>query len=250
MKKIFLTLIAVAAVFVACDKDALDQDVNNINVLEQAEEINASLDLDVDYDAIITRLTGKEFSSSNNFSKGSASTARNTGTNTPCADDTRHGLTIGGSTDYISYEFTTIGGSNYGVIRSEALTRTAAFNRVVNLVFVNLGSNDVGVYVNDALVATLNIPSFIPLFDNAILANAFVENLDSNFVYAGDSDISAAGLSCIYAGDFYDVTPAPFPLQGFLATINSNLPSTMSSANYAGTDEAAVRAAIENDILN
>ena len=248
MKKLLLTIFAIAAI-VACDKDAYDNDdVANINVLEQAEEINASLDLDVDYDAIITRLTGKDFSSISD--KGSVSTRRSTTTPVACADDARDGLTIGGSTDYISYEFTTIGGVNYGVIRSEAETFTAPFNRVVNLVFVNLGSNNVGVYVNGSSVATLNIPAFTPLFDNTILTSAFVEVLDSNFVYTGDSNVADAGLSCIYAGQYYEVTPAPFPLNGFLATLNVvALPAGMSSANYAGTTEEAVRTAIENDIV-
>ena len=57
MKKILLTFIAVAAVFVACDKDALDQDVANINVLEQAEEINASVE--IDYSNFIDGLVGE-----------------------------------------------------------------------------------------------------------------------------------------------------------------------------------------------
>ena len=241
MKKLLLTLFAVAAVFVACDKDAVDvQETVVVEVVEDAP----LMDLDIDYDLIITRLTGKEFSS-----KG-ASSAR-TNANVACADDERDGLTIGGSTDYISYEFTTINGVNYGVIRSEALTRTAPFNRVVNLVFVNLGNNDVGVYVNGNLVSTLNIPAFTPLFDNSILASAFVEVLDANFVYTGDSNIADAGLSCIYAGQYYEVTPAPFPLNGFLATLNGvALPAGKSSANYAGTTREAVVTAIENDIVN
>ena len=241
MKKLILSLFAIATIFVACDKEAVD--IQEPLAVE-LEEVDATIDMDVDYDVIIARLTGKEFSS-----KGNASSARTTA-NVACADDARDGLTIGGSTDYISYEFTTIGGVNYGVIRSEAETFTAPFNRVVNLVFVNLGSNNVGVYVNGSSVATLNIPAFTPLFDNSILANAFVEVLDANFVYTGDSNVADAGLSCIYAGQYYEVTPAPFPLNGFLATLNDvALPAGMSSANYAGTSEAAVRAAIEADIV-
>ena len=248
MKKLLLTIFAIAAI-IACDKDAYDNDdVTNINVLEQAEEINASLDIDVDYDAIITRLTGKDFSSISD--KGSVSTRRSTTTPVACADDERNGLTIGGSTDYIHYEFAIINGNNYGVIRSEAETFTAPFTPVVTLVFTNQGNGNVGVYVNGALASTLNLPSFAPLFDNSILTNAFVENLDANFVYTSDSSATDAGLSCIYAGQYYEVTPAPFPLNGFLATLNGvALPAGMDSANYAGTTEQAVRDAIEADIV-
>ena len=51
---------------------------------------------------------------------------------------------------------------------------------------------------------------------------------------------------------FYTVSCAPFPLTGVLATINSGatLPNGATSANYAGTTEAAVRQAIERDILD
>ena len=50
MKKLFYLLFAFALI-VACEKDSYDQDVENINVLEQAEEINASVDSDAQLDA-------------------------------------------------------------------------------------------------------------------------------------------------------------------------------------------------------
>ena len=58
MKKLLFTLFAFA-IIIACDKDNLDQDVMNINVLEQAEEINASVDIDFDaYKAQLESLMG------------------------------------------------------------------------------------------------------------------------------------------------------------------------------------------------
>ena len=256
MKKLLLTLFAVAAVFVACDKDALDQDVSNINVLEQAEEINASLDIDFDYDALVARLTGKNLSSSDKSDKGSASTARNTGTNVACGDDERDGLTIDGETDYITYELATINGNNYGVIRSEELTRTAAFTPVATITFVNKGSGLTKIFVNGEYVNEFTSVPFGNLYADSALRTsadvpfAYIENLNSNFIYIGDGTAASAGLSCIYAGQYYEVTPAPFPLNGFLATLRGALPTGMDSANYAGTTEAAVRAAIEADIIN
>ena len=60
MKKLFYLLFAFA-IIVACEKDAFDQDVQEINVLEEAEEINAFIDnafLDIDYSAFIEGLAG------------------------------------------------------------------------------------------------------------------------------------------------------------------------------------------------
>ena len=256
MKKFLFTIFAFALI-VACEKDAFEQDTYDINPIEAAEEINASLDIDFDYDALVARLTGKDLSVDNTKgSKGSASTARNTGTNVACGDDERDGLTIDGETDYITYELATINGNNYGVIRSEELTRTAAFNPVATITFVNKGSGLTKIFVDGNYVNEFTSVPFGDLYADSALRTsagvpfAYIENLNSNFIYIGDGTAASAGLSCIYAGQYYEVTPAPFPLNGFLATLRGALPSGMDSANYAGTTEEAVRAAIEADIIN
>ena len=65
------------------------------------------------------------------------------------------------------------------------------------------------------------------------------------------ADATTYAMTCAAAVDvstFYNVTPAPFPLTGFLATIIDQGMFTGTSANYAGTTRAAVETAIEADI--
>ena len=64
--------------------------------------------------------------------------------------------------------------------------------------------------------------------------------------------LTVSAAPSVDVSSFYTVSCAPFPLTGVLATINSGatLPNGATSANYAGTTEAAVRQAIERDILD
>ena len=265
MKKLLYTLFAFA-IIVACEKDMDDNASYSINPIE-AEVSNIDMDTNLLIDSIIDRLSTNGISVPS--TKGSASTARTT--LPACAEDTRDGLTIGGSSDYISYEFAVINGSNYGILRSEAETPLAAFTPVVSISFVNLGSGNVGIYVGADQVVVLNIPAFGPLFDNSLLGTAFVENLDAAFIYTSDSSTTAAGLACmdvadptwgesapgsglwqLFAADgttlmgSYQISDAPFPLTGKLATRMTN--ATSHTVNhYAGSEESDVRDAIEDD---
>ena len=274
MKKILLTLFAVAAVVIACDKDALDQDVNNINVLEQAEEINASVDLDTDaiIGSIIERWTGDGLSVPSS-KKGTASTARTT-TTIDCVEDTRDGLTIDGETDYISYEIAVINGRNFGIARSDADSPLGAFTPLVTVYFVNKGSNNVNIVVNGAVVNSFNNAGFIPLFANgAPLNGGYVENLNAAFIYLTPGTLADAGVACTAAVEAdwsespstpglwehatygsYQLSNAPFPLSGVLARVMSEGTDVSGTLNYAAsgsmTDNAAVREAIENDFEN
>ena len=243
MKKVLLTIFAVAAVFVACDKEAVElQDPIAVEI----SEANASLDIDVDIEGIIGRLSNKDFSSI----KGIADASRNTGS-TPCAEDVRDGLTIEGSTDYLSYEIASIGGANYAIIRDEMHSPLGAFTPLVTVFFVNKGSNITDVVIGGNVVSSFTNSGFAGLYADGTVGGGFIEGLSSVYVYTGDSTVAAAGLGCIYAGQYYDVTPAPFPLNGFLATLNNvALPTGKSSANYAGTDRDAVIRAIEGDIVD
>ena len=254
MKKILLTLFAVAAVFVACDKDGLDQDITNINVVEQANEIDASVEVDALVSSIVDRWTSKDFSSSTT-SKGSASTAR-TSTD-PCSEDLRDGLTIGGSTDYISYEvFIHTDGSNYAAVRNEDENGLrAAITPLVTLYFVNLGNGVTAIYTSatGSEVTRFTSVGFGVLYNNAILSLA-LENLNAGFEYISDGSLSAAGLDCsgttetqINIRDYYDFTSAPFPLNGVLATKKASAPAAL--LNYAGTSEASMESTLMTAIM-
>ena len=82
MKKLLLTIFTIATL-VACNKDAFDQEITNINVLEQAEEINASVDssdqLDAAFDFINSlndAVNSGEIEVTPKSTKGNASTAK------------------------------------------------------------------------------------------------------------------------------------------------------------------------------
>ena len=82
MKK-FIYLLFAFAIIVACEKDAYDQDTEQINVLEQAEEINASVELDDEFTAAFNFINNLNNSINNGdievtskSSKGTSSTAK------------------------------------------------------------------------------------------------------------------------------------------------------------------------------
>ena len=70
------------------------------------------------------------------------------------------------------------------------------------------------------------------------------------FVLQASITAASIGLDCSPIQGLYEITPAPFPLNGFLATILANASFDGSSLNYAGTDRQAVIDAIEADILD
>ena len=244
MKKLLLTIFAITAL-VACDKDAYDQDVVNINVVEQAEEINASIDIDYDIDGLIDRLLDLDLNSKSISGKGSASTARTVNADVACAADAR---SLSGYTNYLSYEIFSRGSSNFGLIRSEGNLPVAAFSPILTIWLAHSSGDNFDVVVNGNVVSSGTSAGLIGLF--AVPNLVSVENLNDRFIYTGAGTTAAAGLDCLNASDYYDVQPAPFPLNGFLATINAALPAGKTSANYAGTTMEAVINAINADIVD
>ena len=246
------------AIIVACEKDTDDNyDSSSINPIE-AEVSN--LDIDTIVGDLVSRWTANGISVPS--SKGSVSTARSTGT--ACVEDTRDGLTIDGETDYISYEIAIINGRNFGIARSDADSPLAAFTPLVTVYFVNKGSNNVNIVVNGSVVNSFNNAQFIPLFANgAPLNGGYVENLNAAFIYLTPGTLADAGIACTAAapatwvpGDnglfsltgvgSYRLSPAPFPLTGFLATMETNDTSN-TVRNYAGTTSSSVHDAIRGD---
>ena len=249
MKKLFLTLFAVAAI-VACQKEAVE---SQEPLAIEIEEVNVNMDIDTDL--IIESITAR-FGAEGFEATKAPSSSRTTGPAVSCAEDVRDGLTIGGFTDYISYEITTVAAGNFGVVRNEEESLSSAFTPIVTLYFVNEGSNVSGIYVLQSDGSIDRVGEFTSVGFNGLYSNTaginglYIENLNARFGYTSVGNAASAGLECVNTRAHYDVTPAPFPLNGFLATISSSASFTGSSLNFAGTDEAAVRRAIEADILD
>ena len=261
MKKILLTIFAITAI-VACDKDAYDQDVANINVLEQAEEINATVDYDTSivFD-IINNIDGltDAIHSKSEFKGNSNLTAR-TSTAADCHDN-RPAATSGNSRLDVQFLPDASGNLGYSIIRGNDDIPLLLNRNFVRFSIPATGDISLELFVQGAdgnfgaaiplgdigpepgLSTLAGLPSFL---DIDRVNNFFASQTPSVTETPAD-----AGIDCI--GLLYEVTPAPFPLNGFLATIiqGANLGGfSGSSANYAGTTEAAVRQAIENDIMN
>ena len=274
MKKILLTLFAVTAVFVACDKDALDQDVTNINVLEQAEEINASIESDgmTNQDAfnflnnLVSNIDVKSLTPADN------STARNSANKIDVAffnDDTSVEKAHLASEQFTGERcygrFTLLGDFEYSLSADGAMlfvynpaSPSTAANAVNGADSFTLSA---GLQTRYAQVFGANLDNINNIQRDsrnnpvAILgAQPTRSDFDFSCTGAGSGAItwttpsaSANGIGTYTAssGETYVISAAPFPLTGFLATTTD-----AGSANYAGTTIADVRAAIEADLLD
>ena len=241
MKKILLTLIAVAAIFVACDKDGLDQEITNINVLEQAEEINASVETDIDaIDAFINRV----LSNSKKYPSKSNVTGRST---TPAAGS--YVRILAGEQGPVYYEF---GFSDDVEVCNEADYSYLTTN--VYLVYNANQDTEIRIGTLDATPIRTIDRDLRQLFSIAIN-----EGISYNFgtdvldFASTNSDgalvIGSQAFDFVCAGWMFDsatmtwshptygsyvVSPAPFPLSGLLATVETEL-GTYTSAHYAAS---------------
>ena len=270
MKKILLTLFAVAAVFVACDKDNLDQDITNINVLEQAEEINASVDIDFDsYKNQLESLMGiivKEGTPKSTTRRGGdngdnwieLSVFNGTGSDSNAIF--AHAITDGNA--LVCYDGFTYNGNP--VVPATYSFDDDGVSPTVGLLTIEV-AGQVTPYEISGSLRTTYIASFGNSFDS-VFRVALTSN--NGFAVSGDQpqrgdftfsscgpapitwDVPAASANGIGTytssnGKVYVISAAPFPLTGFLATTSDS-----GSANYAGTTIADVRAAIEADLLD
>ena len=251
MKKILFTIFVFAAI-VACEKDAYDNDdVSNINVLEQAEEIGASISFDDVIDSSFEFIGSVETpkSSSNETSKVGASGTR-----------------------WLHIIFFDHGGQNLALLRGEGAEESCWGNLPgfahSTLYTWDSSSNTLTVVVEDAsgesaptprVQSAANATRFDRLFsvDSTTDRIRVTNTRRSRAITGTPPAASALDFGCIPTlnGNAYDITPAPFPLEGFLATINSSFDFLTygldaNALNYAGTSEAAVIEAIENDINN
>ena len=264
MKKILLTLFAVAAVFVACDKDALDNDATSINVLEAAEEINASVELSHDdaFEFLNSIVESGDFETPT-LPKGDASTAK-------AGDFGDNWIQV----MYFDYTFlAALGERDYALVVSDdndvACPSAEMLNvqevsyslapRVVNGVESPVLSN----LIIETISATGTVSSSRAV-SSAGWRNAFASNFDRVYPATADRTSIAGGpaptrstfdTTCnedVDYSQYYSVEPAPFPLTGFLARITGDITGMGDGAslNYAASDERELRTAIERDILN
>ena len=95
----------------------------------------------------------------------------------------------------------------------------------------------------------LNILLKLDSTNNYAVSGQGIFNADNVATFA---DATTYAMTCssgpVDVSTFYNVTPAPFPLTGFLATIIDQGLFTGTSANYAGTTSSSVIEAIERDI--
>ena len=238
MKKLLFALFTFALVIIACEKDMDDYGTTNIAPIEAEVEVSSS---DIDVDGLIDRLIS---STQKNGKKVTSSTAKTAVRGTSIIT-----IFTGVSNGFL-YEIAfddVVSWCN----NSSGLTQLTLFLNSAGDTEIKVGDN------SGPIVATVPGIEFLFTLDIAqglriSAATRVLENAVNTAGVYSFTDATSYNFVCAAAGPavttYYDVTPAPFPLTGFLATINSTFTGT--SANYAGTTEAAVRAAIEADILD
>ena len=239
MKKLLLSLFAVATVFVACDKDSIDaQDATIVNLEETvvSSEIDTETgDLFIDFILNnINNLPTSKKGTASNSSKGS---------------------------DYVNVVVYSEGGFTYLALLDET-NDDVCFNNIAESQFFwdNSAGDGSILRVEDSdenLVREVrgDFSAFFALGLNSISQLTLTS---SDLTINGSSDLSdintatveGADVNFICAEGKYTVTAAPFPLQGFLATVIDQNSFMGTSLNYAGTDRNAVEAAIEANIID
>ena len=226
--------------FVACDKD------DNLDQAAIAPDMEVSVNNanDVDVDGLVGRLISSTRKNGTKSSSASKDAVRGTST-----------ITI----------FTgVVNGYLYEIAFDDVVSFCDNSSGLTKLTLFLNSSGDTEVKIGDSsgpTVATVPGIEFLFTLDIAqgLRINASTLDVEQATNTAGVysfTDATSYNFVCAAAGPavttHYTVTNAPFPLTGFLATINPGAGAnfTGSSANYAGTTEASVRAAIEADILD
>ena len=279
MKKILLTLFAVAAVVIACDKDALDQDVNNINVLEQAEEIGASVEADLSIvKGILRNLDFTGDLQETPAPKGGASTARTAGESTAanCIDN-RPAVPAGKTAIDIQYLPDTTS-EGYLFLRGGG-DIPLALNRPILRFLIGSATEDIQLQL--FLFTNGNFASPIPLGPTpynaglTFLATDGFISIDRTDLYLDSvtpnvtETASDAGVACstgpVDTWSFdsatmtwshptlgsYIVSEAPFPLNGILARVltQGTNPGTLHYAASGDMSDASDASHALNDAL-
>ena len=246
MKKLILSLFTLATVFVACDKD--DSVIETPGLEAEVIVTNSGDIIDDAFD----------FLGGIDAPKGSQSTTSKVGASgsdwihVVFFDHNSQNLALlrGDGTDEVCWDNLT------GFARSVIYTWDTNTNILTLTVETAAGE----VVAPGRLQSDASAARFDRLFGANTLNRVRVTNSRRSAAITGTPpSASLFDFSCpstsVDVGGAYAVTRAPFPLTGYLATINSSFDFITNSldanaANYAGTSEQSVRNAIEGDILN
>ena len=252
MKKLILTLFAAAAVFVACDKDTYeDQVIPNVEEMSSIDDISQE-----EIDSII----GDILDNLANYGSGKLGNAN----------------TSGRGSDYVAIYIFSQGGIRYMAFVDETNDDLVFPSGVtVSTLYFDNGNGDGSALVveNADQVEQLrlngNFASFFSGGNNELIqvsprhrgtldaTNATTVN-GVSFSFAAPSaarwiagTADANGRIMVTHADLgsYRLDPAPFPLTGMLATLETKTGAAASRTvnNYAGTSSSAVMTEIEND---
>ena len=256
---------------IACDKDELGYDnSSSINVLEEAQEINASVD--IDFDAYKAQLEGLMNILPNDKGNSSSLTQRGgdngdnwielaafNGSGADASAIFAHVITDGNS--IVCYDGFTLDGA--AVVPATYSFDADGASADVGILNIEVAGQSTPYEIRGALRTTY-IASFGGSFDSVFrvartsnggfsVSGGQPQRSDFTFSACGPAPVSwtapssADGIGTYTSsnGFTYVISAAPFPLTGFLATTTD-----AGSANYAGTTIADVRAAIEADLLD
>ena len=244
MKKVLLTLFDVAAIFTACDKDStVAQDLSLSEDVEVSVG-NLSSNINLDIDALSARLI------------------RMADSKDPQLKNNESGRTITGPGAYLTVISGVSNNNFYEFVSSDDINMCDAPAGFDVVYLVQNSDYHIEVRIGAPSGSSSTLITTIPLDVRTLFTFSFTEALGvdlSNFsptIVDGNGTpkftVGSTDFNLACASDYYEVTSAPFPLRGYLATVTDAAGiSTVcggSSLNYAGTDEAAVRAAIDADI--
>ena len=244
MKKLILSLFAIATVFVACDKEAFDTQEPTVLELEEANvSMEAETPLADDLLTLISNLQDAKL---------------------PDAEPGLETLSARGS-DYLNLTFFTFNNEPYITFLDESnddlrcIIGAPGVSGVNSIYFDNVNGDGSAIAVEDAQenVVTTVTGDFAAFFADA--NNSIIKLTATYDIVASEAlnahnrvSVSGADIKLACAADFYTVSSAPFPLNGFLATIDDAAGLTAafggSSPNFAGTLMGSVTSTIEDNI--
>ena len=253
MKKLLLSLFAVAAVFVACDKESIDAQEPLAIEIEEAGIQNSNMD--VDFDAAFQFIQNINNSSKVLIESPSSNRGGDYGDNWLQA---------------VFFDRSATNSGDLAYLRSDAQGEVCAGESLVNAqeFFYHLPAPDQLVIEAPSGTNTYTVPSgsydatfnsdgpdaLIVINSDRTAAAAGIAPAvsDYDFTCAPDWAPSASNSDMYVNGDLgsYTIIPAPFPLTGFLARVVTEVNGVTGTLNYAASTRQAVRDAIEADFGN
>ena len=246
MKKLLLSLFAIATMFVACDKEAVDiQEPTTVEISEANATIEGPAGMsEGDILDIVNSVLGTSFRKGSEV--GDLASAEK-------------------GDDRITLHIFQLGGINHIAFVDDSnddfcFNAQDGFLLLASVHLNNDGSNNIEVTLDESnnVLSTVN-GDFTTLFS---LPFNWIMKLDASGAVSTQEVYSAHNVGAIdgntvrfgCAGDYYAVTDAPFPLDGHLATITDAAGLALafggSSFNYAGTSSSTVIDAIEANIVD